>query len=145
MHTTESHHDKDAFGPMQTALLSIQVYPSLISLYIFLRLSRSFYYSHTHWRYFSHNTAQIICNHYMRKTDNTAQSDQSLNYSQYNTGILNKYSNILTPVLLNPDIPFLCKQCSSKSVGFWRFRSQLIWICTVCHEVCEFISTIWVK
>ena len=37
----------------------------------------------------------------------------------------------LTLVLLNPDIPFLCKQCRSRSVGFWR--SQLIWICTVCH------------
>ena len=24
-------------------------------------------------------------------------------------------------------------------------RSQLIWICTVCHSVCEFISTIWIK
>ena len=38
---------------------------------------------------------------------------------------------ILTLVLLNPDIPYLCKQCRSRSVGFWR--SQLIWICTVCH------------
>ena len=37
----------------------------------------------------------------------------------------------LTLVLLNPDIPCLCKQCRSRSVGFWR--SQLIWICSVCH------------
>ena len=37
----------------------------------------------------------------------------------------------LTLVLLNPDIPCLCKQCRSRSVGFWR--SQLIWLCTVCH------------
>ena len=37
----------------------------------------------------------------------------------------------LTLVLLNPDIPCLCKQCRSRSVGFWR--SQLIWICTVWH------------
>ena len=36
----------------------------------------------------------------------------------------------LTLALLNPDIPCLCKQCRSRSVGF--FRSQLIWICTVC-------------
>ena len=49
----------------------------------------------------------------------------------------------LTLVLLNPDIPCLCKQCSSRSVGFWR--SQLIWICTVCHLVCEFIATIRIK
>ena len=45
------------------------------------------------------------------------------------------YSSIisvwLTLVLLNPDIPCLCRQCRSRSVGF--FRSQLIWICTVCH------------
>ena len=40
-------------------------------------------------------------------------------------------------------IPCLCKQCRARSVGFWR--SQLIWICTVCHSVCEFISTIWIK
>ena len=50
---------------------------------------------------------------------------------------------LLILVLLNPDIPCLCKQCRSRSVGFWR--SQLIWICTVCHLVCEFISTIWIK
>ena len=51
----------------------------------------------------------------------------------------------LTLVLLNPDIPCLCKQCRSRSVGFWKI--QLIWICTVCHlvPVCEFISTIWIK
>ena len=41
----------------------------------------------------------------------------------------------LTLVLLNLDIPCLCKQCRSRSVGFWR--SQLIWIYTVCHSVCE--------
>ena len=49
----------------------------------------------------------------------------------------------LTLVLLNPDIPCLCKQCSSRSVGF--FRSQLIWSCTVCHYVCNSIPTIWIK
>ena len=38
------------------------------------------------------------------------------------------FLNILTPVLLNPDIPCL-----------------LIWICTVCYWVSEFISTIWSK
>ena len=53
--------------------------------------------------------------------------------------------SILTLVLLNPDIPWLCKQCRSRSVGF--FWTQLIWICTVCHYLCEFIeqsgSFIW--
>ena len=49
---------------------------------------------------------------------------------------LNHISWALTFVLLNPDIPCLCKQYRSRSVGFWR--SQLIWICTVCHWVCEF-------
>ena len=39
----------------------------------------------------------------------------------------------LTLVLLNPDMSCLCKQCRSRSVGF--LRSQLIWICTVCHYV----------
>ena len=49
----------------------------------------------------------------------------------------------LTLVLLNPDMSCLCKQCRSRSVGFWR--SQLIWICTVCHSECEIMSTIWIK
>ena len=54
-----------------------------------------------------------------------------------------------TVVLLNPDVPCLCKQCRSRSAGFWR--SQLIWICTVCHSVVEFVSitritkTDWLK
>ena len=50
---------------------------------------------------------------------------------------------LITLVLLNPDIRCLCKQCRSGSVGFWR--SQLIWIYTVCHSVCEFISSILIK
>ena len=37
------------------------------------------------------------------------------------------FNSPLTLVLLNPDIPYICKQCRSRSVGFW------IWICTVCH------------
>ena len=66
----------------------------------------------------------------LRSACTSAQSDQSL-----------------TLVLLNRDMPCFCKQC--KSVGFWR--SQLIWICTVCHSVWiyiiqyEFISRIWIK
>ena len=49
----------------------------------------------------------------------------------------------LTLVRLNPDMSCLCKQCRFRSVGF--FRSQLIWICTVCHSVFEFVSTTWIK
>ena len=56
---------------------------------------------------------------------------------------IHKLTNKLTLVLLNPDIPCLCKQCRPRSVGFWR--SQLILICTVCHVVCEFITTIQIK
>ena len=63
--------------------------------------------------------------------------------STEHSSTLNIYQDILTLVLLNPDIPCLCKQCWSRSVGFWR--SQLIWICTVCHQVCEFIATIKIK
>ena len=48
-----------------------------------------------------------------------------------------------TLILLTSDIPCLCKQCRARSVGFWR--RQLIWICTVCHSVFEFISTIYIK
>ena len=50
---------------------------------------------------------------------------------------------ILTLVLLNPNILCLGKQCRSRSVGFWR--SQLIWICTVCHWDFEFVSTTRIK
>ena len=38
----------------------------------------------------------------------------------------------LTLVLLLPEMACLYKQCRFISVGFWR--SQLIWICTVCHQ-----------
>ena len=51
--------------------------------------------------------------------------------------------NKLTPVLVSQDISCLCKQCRSRSVGF--FRSQLIWICTVFHQVFEFIATFQIK
>ena len=46
----------------------------------------------------------------------------------------------LTLVVLNPDMPRICKQCRSTSVGL---RSQLIGICSVCHLGCEFVSTTW--
>ena len=46
----------------------------------------------------------------------------------------------LTLVLLNPDIP-----CFANSVDPDQLRSQLIWICTVCHQECEFIAAIWIK
>ena len=36
----------------------------------------------------------------------------------------------INPCPANSDIPCLCKQWRSRSVRFWR--SQLIWICTVC-------------
>ena len=49
---------------------------------------------------------------------------------------------MLTLVLLNPDIPYLYKPCRSRSVGFWR--SQLIWLSTVCHSECELMPTIWI-
>ena len=53
------------------------------------------------------------------------------------------FLGLLTLVLLNPDILSFCKQCKSRSVGF--FRSQLIWICTVCHGLYEFMLTICIK
>ena len=47
------------------------------------------------------------------------------------------------PCPAEPGCTLFCKQRRSRSVGFWR--SQLIWICTVCHSECEFISTICIK
>ena len=53
------------------------------------------------------------------------------------------FSWTLSPDNANPDMPCLCKQWWSRSVGFWR--NPLIWICTVCQSVCEFVSTILIK
>ena len=53
------------------------------------------------------------------------------------------YLSDLNLVLLNQDIPCLCKQCRSRSAGF--FRSQLDWICTVCQLESEFVTTTWIK
>ena len=39
------------------------------------------------------------------------------------------------------DIPCLCKQCRSRSVGF--FRSQQIWICTVCIKYLNLYQQPW--
>ena len=50
---------------------------------------------------------------------------------------------LLTLLQLSPDITCLCKQCRSRSVCLWG--NQLIWICTVCHLVSEFIPTICIK
>ena len=61
----------------------------------------------------------------------------------FDKGCCQSPEHFLTLVMLNPDIPCLCKPCRSRSVGFWR--SQLIWICTVCHYACEFIATIPIK
>ena len=52
-------------------------------------------------------------------------------YLQNDYKISQVYQYTLTLVLLNPDMSCHCKQCRSRSIGFWR--SQLIWICTVCH------------
>ena len=58
------------------------------------------------------------------------------NYTVLTLAMLNK----LTLVLLNPDISCLCKQCRSRSVGFWR--SKLIWICTVPFSLWIYIKNL---
>ena len=58
-------------------------------------------------------------------------ADHLLSTITYNIIMVKVIENFLTQVMLNPGMPCLCKQCRSRSVGF--FRSQLIWICTVCH------------
>ena len=42
------------------------------------------------------------------------------------------------PSLAEHDVSCLSKQSRSRSDGFWI--SQLIWICTVSHQICEFLS-----
>ena len=51
-------------------------------------------------------------------------------YTTYNSLILVRLKST-NPSLAEHDMPCLSKQCRSRSLGFWR--SQLIWICTVCH------------
>ena len=64
---------------------------------------------------------------------------QGIKVSQF---ILGKYSKV-NPCPAEPGYTCLCKQCRSRSVGFWR--SQMIWICTVCHLICKFVATTWIK
>ena len=47
-----------------------------------------------------------------------------------------KILNILNPYPAVHDNPYLCKQCRSRSDGFWRCPPIRIY--TVCHSVCEF-------
>ena len=49
----------------------------------------------------------------------------------------------VNPSLAEHNMTCLSKQCRSRSVVF--FRSQLIWICTVCLQICEFLSKTWIK
>ena len=80
-----------------------------------------------------------VQNNYNRKRNQTSRLTSFLSYLMY--CLLYAYVKVwkwnmtLTLVLLNLDMPCLCKQCSSRSVGFWR--SKLIWICTLCHPVFE--------
>ena len=53
------------------------------------------------------------------------------------------YFYVFKPCPAKPGYILLCKLCRSRSVGFWR--SQLIWICSFCHQVCEFIAKIQIE
>ena len=70
----------------------------------------------------------------------TSQRCSSKNYLEKQSNSLknngHSVSNILNPYPAVHDNPYLCKQCWSRSDGFWR--SHLIRIYTVCHSVCEF-------
>ena len=74
---------------------------------------------------------QCKCNHQRYRSACAALVNLSLYLSPASRLDENLLRSNLTLVLLNPDIPCICKQYGSRSVGFWW--SQLIWICTVCH------------
>ena len=99
-----------------------------------------------------------------RSTCAFAQPDQTLHWAHFRYPLIQISSfwqrRLVTPrrrpkliwIFINPSLvkhglPCLSKQWRPRSVGFWRsfWRSQLIWICTVCHSVCEFISIIRIK
>ena len=44
--------------------------------------------------------------------------------------------NTINPCPAESGYTLPLKQCRSRSIGFWR--SQLIWICTVCHSLCVY-------
>ena len=52
--------------------------------------------------------------------------DKLMNYTTFDF----KRYIITSPSPAEPSYVLLCNQCRSRPVGFWR--SQLIWICTVC-------------
>ena len=106
---------------------------------------------------FFHNTRKILClihsvtakscklnllSSKRHRDMASAQSDQCSLVAQVIEGFFVRWLE-LTLALLNPDISCFCKQCRSRSVGFWR--SQLMWICTICHLLYEYISTISIK
>ena len=65
----------------------------------------------------------------------------SLTFHWYHLEKIAQHS--INPCPAEPGYTLFCKQCRSRSVGFWR--SQLIWICTVCHQECKFVAAIWIK
>ena len=72
--------------------------------------------------------------HYLRSNNFSSSKSDSYCILPYFLGVVYLNHNImsLTLVMLNPNfIPCQCKQCRSRSVGF--FRGQLIRICTVCY------------
>ena len=81
----------------------------------------------------SMNTAEHINEHRPTWSEDTDWSGHSLPTN----GVRAFYLHCaLTFVLLNPDIPYICKQCRSRSVGFWKANwsgSALfaisVWIC----------------
>ena len=50
-----------------------------------------------------------------------------------------QYCGVLNPFPAEPGYTLLLQTDPD------QLASQLIWICTVCHTVYEFISTIWIK
>ena len=58
------------------------------------------------------------------KVIHSEQNNPEHNYTMENEN-LSAVDEALTLVLLNLDIPFPCKQCRSRSVGFWRSGSAL--------------------
>ena len=103
-------------------------------------------------KYFSYSSIKNICYGYSLEVPCWGTSNEYHNHNAYvelwPTAIIWQRSREMQEVYFNSslaehDMSCLSKQCRSRSVGFWR--SQLIWICTVCHLICEFLSKIQIK
>ena len=96
------------------------------TFFVFLSVAMIYIHNSEKFSRKSHNYRAWLANHASRKSkqtmmENTHTSLNEINSTCLITIVCLSFITVvcLTLVLLNPDIPCLCKQCRSRSVGFW--------------------------